>query len=297
MRTTAPVINTAQAIRTARLLREMAVLLDEPTREFDADIDVFTAALQEHSWNPASGWFSYVRHDDAGRALGPLLHESGADFNRGLDGIQPLIAGACTPEQEALFLDRLRDDSVFWTGCGLSTVDQSAPYFLNDGYWNGAVWMPHQWFIWKTLLDLGQGELAWQIARTALEMWEKEVRTTGCCFEHFIIKTGRGAGWHQFGGLSSPVLSWFAAYFRPGMLTGGLDCWVLEQESDSSSLRARLRLCGQSARQPVLLAVVPSANAQSVRWRGVPVPAVMRQPGTLEISLPAGVGEGELRID
>ncbi len=294
--TTTPVINTAQAIRTARLLREMAVLLGEPVVEFDADIAGFTAALQKHSWNPVSGWFSYVCHDEAGRPVGPLLHESGADFNRGLDGIQPLIAGACTPEQEALFIQRLRDDAVFWNRCGLSTVDQSAPYFRTDGYWNGAVWMPHQWFVWKTLLDLGQGEIAWQIARTALDTWEREVRATGCSFEHFIITTGRGAGWHQFGGLSSPVLNWFAAYFRPGTLTGGLDCWVLEQESDHSSLRARLRLCGHGANRPVLLAVVPQAGAGRVRWCGSPVPAIMRQPGTLEISLPAGNGEGELLI-
>lgn len=295
-RSTTPVITTAQAIRTARLLREMALLLDEPVAEFDTDIATFTAALQTHAWNPASGWFSYVRHDADGRPVGPLLHESGVDFNRGLDGLQPLVAGACTAAQEALFIRRLRDESVFWTRCGLSTVDQSAPYFRTDGYWNGAVWMPHQWFIWKTLLDLGQGELAWQIARTALETWEREVRATGCSFEHFIIKTGRGAGWHQFGGLSSPLLSWFAAYFRPGTLTGGLDCWVLAQESAGGTLRASLRLCGPKVKNPVILAVMPEGGAQSVRWRGSPVPVLRRLPGTLEISLPAGDGEGELTI-
>jgi hypothetical protein len=122
------------------------------------------------------------------------------------------------------------------------------------------------------------------------------VRATGCCFEHFLIQTGQGVGTYQFGGLSSPVLSWFAAYFRPGTLTGGLDCWVLEQTSGSSSMRARLRLRGPGAKQPVLLAVVPGASAQSVRWRGSPVPAAMRQPGTLEITLPTGDSEGELAI-
>lgn len=295
-KTTTPVISTAQAIRTARILRELALLLDEPVAEFDADIAGFTTALQEHSWNPTSRWFSYVRHDDDGRPVGPLLHESGEDFNRGLDGIQPLIAGACTPEQEKLFIQRLSDDTVFWSRCGLSTVDQSAPYFRTDGYWNGAVWMPHQWFVWKTLLDLGQGELAWKIARTALETWEKEVRATGCSFEHFIIKTGRGAGWHQFGGLSSPLICWFAAYFCPGMLTGGLDCWVLAQESDGSTIRASLRLCGSKDKKPVLLAVVPDACALRAHWRGSSVPAIRRVPGTLEITLPSGDGEGELSI-
>jgi hypothetical protein len=72
---------------------------------------------------------------------------------------------------------------------------------------------------------------------------------------------------------------------------------VLEQESNDSSLRARLRLCGQGTKQPVLLAVVQNANVRSVRWCGAPVPAMMRQPGTLEITLPNGDGEGELEIN
>ena len=272
----------------------MASILGEPTEEFGPDIASLTEALQKHSWSPASGWFSYVRHDADGNALGPLLHESGADFNRGLDGIYPIVAGICTADQEALFLQRLQNPSVFWTRCGLSTVDQSAPYYRSDGYWNGAVWMPHQWFMWKALLDLGQGELAWRIAQTALQTWEAEVRATGCCFEHFIVRTGRGAGWHQFGGLSSPVLLWFSAYFQPGNLTGGLDCWVLEKTFDAGILRARLRLTGQNRKAPVVLAVVPLSNGASARWNGAPVPAVARQPGTWEILLPQGAGEGEL---
>ncbi len=293
----APVVNSAHAIRTARLLRAMAIQLGEPVEEFDTDIASLTAALQRHAWNHASGWFSYVRHDEAGRAIGPLLHESGADFNRGLDGIYPLVAGICTPEQEALFVRRLRDESVFWTHCGLSTVDRSAPYFRVDGYWNGAVWMPHQWFFWKTLLDLGEGKLAWRIARTALETWEREVRATGCCFEHFIVETGRGAGWHHFGGLSSPLLNWFAAYCRPGALTGGLDCWIMEKKFEGGSLRARLRLTGAAVKTPAVLAVAPSLTMPTARWNGKPVPVTSRVAGSLEITLPAGAGEGELVIE
>lgn len=294
--TIAPVINSAQAIRTAKLLRTMAQRLGEPVDEFDQDIASLTTALQQHAWNPGSGWFSYVRHDERGRATGPLLHESGADFNRGLDGIYPLVAGICTPEQEALFLRRLADEKVFWTRCGLSTVDRSAPYFRTDGYWNGAVWMPHQWFFWKTLFDLGQSDLAWQIAHTALQTWETEVRATGCCFEHFIVETGRGAGWHQFGGLSSPVLCWFSAYFRPGMLTGGFDCWVLENTATRTTLRARLLLTGAPTRKPAVLAVLPGLESATARWNGAPVPVVQRHAGTFEVRLPAGEGEGTLEI-
>lgn len=293
----APVVNSAHAIRTARLLREMAVAAGEATEEFDADIAGLSDALQLHAWNSASGWFSYVRHDEAGRAIGPLLHESGADFNRGLDGIYPLVAGICTPAQEKMFVTRLRDESVFWTRCGLTTVDRSAPYYRADGYWNGAVWMPHQWFFWKTLLDLGEGDLAWQIAHTALQTWEAEVRATGCSFEHFIVATGRGAGWHQFGGLSSPLLSWFSAYHRPGSIHGGFDCWVSDHSFANGMLRARLRLTGHPAKTPTVLAVVSGSGTPTARWNGNPIAAKFRHAGLLEITLPSGTGDGELLVE
>ena len=35
-----------------------------------------------------------------GSPPGILRHESGANFNMGLDGASPLFAGICTPEQE-----------------------------------------------------------------------------------------------------------------------------------------------------------------------------------------------------
>ncbi len=138
----------------------------------------------------------------------------------------PLLAGICTPAQEQTLLGHLQSPQRLWSRIGLSTVDQSAPYFRHDGYWNGAVWMPHQWFLWKTMLDLGQADFAFKIAQTALDLWKAEVDESYNCFEHFLIESGRGAGWHQFSALSSPVLAWFSAYYRPGRLTAGFDTWV-----------------------------------------------------------------------
>jgi hypothetical protein len=67
--TTAPVITTAQTIRTARILREMAVLLGEPTGEFDADIAGFTAALQNiPGTRPAAGSAMSATTTRAGRS-------------------------------------------------------------------------------------------------------------------------------------------------------------------------------------------------------------------------------------
>ena len=159
-----------------------------------------------------------------------MRHESGLNFNMGLGGCYPLVAGVCTAEQEKRLVQHLKSDKEIWTDIGLSAVDQSAPYYRIDGYWNGAVWMAHQWFFWKTMLDMGEANFAFKIAQTALDLWKRETESTYNSFEHFIIETGRGAGWHEFGGLSNPVLNWFHSYFVPGTLTTGLDVWVKEKE-------------------------------------------------------------------
>src|SRR5690606_15057476 len=41
---------------------------------------------------------------------------------------------------------------------------------------------------------------------------------------------GNGGGWHQFGALSSPVLNWFNAVYRPGSVTHGFNVWPVMQK-------------------------------------------------------------------
>jgi hypothetical protein len=185
-----------------------------------------------------------------------------------------------------------------WSAAGLSAVDQAAPYFRIDGYWNGAVWMPHQWFYWQTMLDLGRADDAHRIAQTALDMWRGEVESSYNCYEHFPIRSRRGAGWHQFSGLSSPVLSWFNAYFRPGRLTFGLDFWVdsLTINESKTALEADLHHFGPAHRAPAVVAVLTPGPPYRASWKGRPVNATERYPGTMEIHLPPNPGTGRLVV-
>ena len=294
-----PVITTAQVIRTARILRMAALALGEDIAEFDRDIGLFSEALQTHAWDEDSGYFGYVQHDGKGSPQEILRHESGDNFNRGFDGAYPLIAGICTPNQETRLLAALMSPEHMWSACGLSAVDRSSPYYREDGYWNGTVWMSHQWFFWKTMFDLNQPDFAWKIASTGLEVWRKEVETSYHCMEHFIIETGRGAGWHEFGGLSTPILSWFNAYYAPGHLTTGLNVWVTQQQwnADQSSLTATLKLYGTgSSRRCAVVACLNPAHSYRVFWNGQPVGANSRLPGVMEIPLPYERTEGRLYI-
>ena len=124
----------------------------------------------------------------------------------------------------------LFNGNELWSPCGITAVDQHAPYYRKDGYWNSTVWMPHQLILWKTMLDLGMPERARQIAETALENWERECADSYNCYEHFMIETGRGGGWHNFSGLSCPILNWYNAYHRPGTVSTGFGTLVTRSE-------------------------------------------------------------------
>ena len=158
--------------------------------------------------------------------------------------------------------------------------------------------MPHQWFFYKALLDAGRVEEAWRIAKCALDVWKHEVDTSYHCFEHFIVDSKRGAGWHQFSGLSCPVLYWYKAYCTPGSLTFGLDVWIRERtvSEDCRHLRATLSLQGPAHRMTGVVAVLAEGGAYRARFAGQEIPVRRRLGGAVELLLPNQAREGVLEI-
>ncbi len=158
------------------MLRQAALTLNlkQDVKEYDTDIQKFSSALQNYSWDQGSGYFSYVKHDKNGVPIGFFYDTvSGKNYNMGLDGAYPLLSVICTEPQKNTLLNRIFPKNRMWTPSGIGVVDQSAPYYRIDGYWNGSVWMPHQWFMWKTMLDLGRCDLAYKIAKKSIGYLEK----------------------------------------------------------------------------------------------------------------------------
>lgn len=295
-----PASNSCHAIRCAKILRQAALALGhgEDLPEYDADISTLATSLQRFAWDAGSGYFGYVVHDAGGEPTGILRHESGVNFNMGLDGIYPLAAGICTSEQEDLLLDRIFSPKHLWMDIGITTVDQSAPYFIPNGYWNGSVWLAHQWFFWKTMLDLGRADLALRIARTGLALWKEVTDDTYDCMEHFVPTTPHGAGWHQFSSLSSPALSWFASLYTPGRLTAGFDVWLerCEFSHGNRQLRAKLKADGPAGRPFSVLACLLPGDDYEARWNGHPAACQSVHDGLVQVQLPRQPGGGELVI-
>lgn len=225
---TAPVIITAHVIRIAKIMRMAAFELNKnvDAEFYKTDIQLFSEALQEHSWDSKSAYFGYVLHDSIGYPVDILQTVGEENFNKGINGCLPLIAGVCSKSQEEKIIEHLFSEGQLWTKQGLSMVDQTASYYSENGYCNGSVRIAPQWFFFKTMLDLNYPDKARQIAKTALNIWKQEVEATYNCFEFISIASGRGVGEHQFSGLTSPIIDWYNTFYQPGKFTTGFNIWI-----------------------------------------------------------------------
>lgn len=286
-----PVINTAHQIRMAKILKMAATELGKTNdiTIYDKDITTHTTALQNNSWDDASGYYGYVMHDEKGFPEKIMRTPSGENFNKGLDGTSPLIAGICNSNQEKSILNNLFTPGKMWTQYGITSVDQSASYFKPFGYWNGSVWMGHQWFYWKTMLDLNKPDLALKIARTGLDLWKQNTDSTYNCYELFNAATGQGGGFHQFSSLSSPVLDWYSSLYVPGTFTTGFDTWVTSQKfnTDFTSFEGNLKLFnGVKGKQIALFICLKEGVHYNITWNGRSIKAEKPVDGLLLIRIP-----------
>lgn len=288
----APMVSTSYYIRAAKILRLIATELGykADVRQFDSDIASMSSAILDNAWDEECGYFGYVTHDEEGRPSGILRYEDGTDFNMGLDGVSPLVAGICSESQKERLTSHIISPGELWTDVGISTVDRRAPYYAVDGYWNGCVWMPHQLVLWKTMLDMGRADIAEKIAFTALDNWRRETGDSYQCYEHFIISTGRGGGWHNFSGLSSPVINWFNSYFKIGTVSTGFDIMLKNPEMNGNCDGYSAELCfDKDARGhmcTVILCLDPSKE-YGATLNGRQLKVSSPRPGLVYVDVPA----------
>lgn len=285
-RDTSPVITTAVTVLIAKILRNLSLEMGiDDGEEYDRIIQKYSEPILKHAWNEETGYFSYVVHDEKGDPKEFLKHPDGSDYNQGFDGIYPYIAGITDEHQDRRILSNIKEGLM--TPIGVGVVDTRASYYSTDGYWNGSVWMPHQWILWRSLFDRGEGELAFQIADTALKVWKRETDETYCCFEHFMSRNGRGSGFHQFSGLSTPVLLFFEAYYTPGTVTVGFETTVRDQRWNDEKTSAALTLVCESENS---LALICLRADRSYRFtdNGKEIEARPLTDGAYEIQLSRG---------
>lgn len=281
-----PVCSNVHFIRIAKIMKRIAKLFGMNTdiTEFTEDLNRVKDAFLSSAWDEESGYFGYILHHPDGRCE-IFRTESGENFNKGIDGVTPLIAGICSEHQEKLLLQHLKSDRELWSCVGISTVDMSASYFYDNGYWNGSVWYPYQYLIWKSMLDIGQNTFAYKIADRALSSWKQETEFSYNTFEMIQIETERGGWFHQFSGLSSPIVTWYHAYYKRGCITTGYETWVESQRFNEDYTEAVITYEFNDKKKNTMIIVMDSDYEYQIFVNGKLMEHEEHVKGALEIRL------------
>ena len=285
-----PVITTGQVVRFGKILSILAKKLGKPedAREYEEDIASFRKALDTYSWDDESGYYAYVLHDENYEPVKKFTTADGENLNKGLDGIYPIIAGICDENQKAKILAHLENEDEMHTPFGISAVDKSASYYRVNGYWNGNIWFPHQWFIWKSMLDMGRADLARDIAHLALNIWKREVESTYYTFEMVNTVTGCGGWFHNFGGLSSPLNLWLKAYYSPGTVNVGFDTYLDKVSFNEDYTKAQINFsCYGENEKMTVLCVMKDGESYTAELDGKQVDFTYTD-GLIELTLASG---------
>lgn len=295
---TAPCISSSQVIRTAKLLSIVAEHLgkSEDVEGYKADIAQISEGLQKYAWDEEAGYFSYVVHDENGNPSYQLRSASGENMNKTMDGIYPLIAGITDKGQTEKILAHLQSEDEMMSKVGISAVNMSAGYYATNGYWNGNVWFSHQWFCWKTMLDLGETDFAYKIAKTALDAWKKEVEYSYYTFEMMSITTGRGGWFHNFGGLSAPVNIWAHAYYKAGSFNCGFDTYCESSVFNSDNTSFKVELSHYGNKKSSVIVVMNDKYDYTVKLNSEEAEVNQREKGTFEISIPENAEKSVIEI-
>ncbi len=288
-----PVITTSQVIRFGKILSIMAdkLGLSGDAAEYSSDIKNLTAALNKYSWDDDSGYYSYVLHDENYEPTEIFRTADGENLNKGLDGIYPIIAGVCDENQKEKIIGHLTNEKEMHSPFGISAVDMTAGYYKVNGYWNGNIWFPHQWFIWKSMLDCGENEIARDIAHMALNIWKREVDDTYYTFEMVNTVTGCGGWFHNFGGLSTPINMWTKAYYSPGTVNVGFDTFLEKTKFNEENTQAEITFTYYGKNEKfTLLAVMQEGKEYAATLDGE-IAAFKNENGCLEFCLSSKLKE------
>ena len=105
------------------------------------------------------------------------------------------------------------------------------------------------------------------------------------------IETERGGWFHQFGGLSSPIVIWYHAYYRPGTVTGGYETWIESSSFYEGHTQARITYRLNAKKRNTIIAVMDSGREYKVLVNGKPAQKAEHVKGALEIFLEDSEGE------
>ena len=135
------------------------------------------------------------------------------------------------------------------------------------------------------MLDMGQNAFAYKIADRALSSWKQGTEFSYNTFEMIQIETERGGWFHQFSGLSSPIVTWYHAYYKRGCITTGYETWVESQRFNEDYTEAVITYEFNDKKKNTMIIVMDSGYEYQIFVNGKVMEHEEHVKGALEIRL------------
>jgi hypothetical protein len=150
--------------RAERDLRDLALLLGEPTGEIDGWLATAAVAFRRRLWHERDG----IYYDWDLRAGAPIEESTCAS-------LAPLYAGVAGADEAArLVQEHLLDPRRYAPDGGtryfLPSASKESRYFEPRRYWRGPVWLNINWMLARGLEEYGFGDTAAALRRDSIEL-------------------------------------------------------------------------------------------------------------------------------
>jgi hypothetical protein len=107
-----------------------------------------------------------------------------------------LWAGVADKDKAEKLMKHLKNPNEFWRPFGIPTLSADDSYYNPIGYWNGPIWVPWQYLIFRGLIDYGYIEEAKILVDKVLKNISHQLKTNHWFWE-FYSADDYQAGWNK----------------------------------------------------------------------------------------------------
>ncbi len=179
-----------EAKSLAHMARALGLLQD--VERWRNEIKRREERINASMWDDQTGFYYHVD-----RKNHSFTHHQKNDLKRQeIIGFLPLWAGVAHRSQAAALVGALTDTRKFWRKYGVPTLSADDPYYDPQGYWNGPVWVPWQYLIFRGLVDYGYTKEARELAEKVVAAVDIQLKINHSFWEWYS-PDAPWAGWRR----------------------------------------------------------------------------------------------------
>jgi hypothetical protein len=181
-------------VKEAKSLSEMAKILglEHESYQWIADAERRSKLINEFMWYEATGFYFHITkntHSFSFKDENDLKRKEMIAF-------LALWAGIADSLQAEKLLEHFRNPNEFYRRFGMPSLSADDSYYNPIGYWNGPVWIPWQYLIFRGLLDYGYYFDAADLTKRILDNIVFQLKDNHWFWEFFSADDYH-AGWNK----------------------------------------------------------------------------------------------------